>query len=762
MQETAHNQLMEVGGRIKELRTILKVPVEEMALVTGMSVEDYLRHEEGELDCSFGFLCHCAKRFDVDLNSLVTGEPPRLSRFTVVRKGAGLAIKRREGFGYQHLAARLKNRCAEPLLVTAKQEDENAKIELNTHGGQEFNYILSGRLKVQVDDFVEVLEEGDSFCFDSSHPHGMIAIGGDCTFLVMVMQSEIDRISEKKSVSNEVKSPWGDRRFLYQEYMHEVLDERGHLKDVSFTVPDNFNFSCDVLDVLAERTPDKIALMWVGHDGEEKSFTFAQMAEESRRTANYLKSLGIKRGDTVMLVLRRHYQFWMIVTALHRIGAVAALGSNLLTRHDYEYRFNMAKMKAVICSGMDDIADHAESALAASPTVQVKVAVNGPRRDGWHDFNSEYSAFSADCPRDPEQKASDIMLMFFSSGTTGYPKAVVHNFKYPVGHIITARWWQNVDPDGLHLTISDTGWAKSCWGKIYGQWFCEAGVFVYDFDKFNAADIMEQIRRHKITSFCAPPTMYRFFIREDLSQFDLSSVKHAAIAGEALNPEVFQQFYNATGLKVMEGFGQSESTVIIGNFIGMEPKPGSMGKPSPLYNVMLLDADGNPVKRGEVGEIVIKAEPGEVCGLFQGYTLDAQAQENAWHDGLYHTGDTAWYDEDGYYWYVGRVDDLIKSSGYRIGPFEIESVLMELPYVLECAVTGVPDPTRGQVVKATIVLTKNKQPSEELKKEIQNYVKEHTAPYKYPRVIEFMEQLPKTVSGKIIRSALRKAAAEQK
>ena len=345
--------------------------------------------------------------------------------------------------------------------------------------------------------------------------------------------------------------------------------------------------------------------------------------------------------------------------------------------------------------------------------------------------------------------------MFFSSGTTGYPKVVSHSGSYPIGHIVTARWWQNVNPDGLHLTISDTGWGKALWGKIYGQWLCEAAVFVYDFDKFDGADILQLFSKYHITTFCAPPTMYRFFIREDLSKYDLSSLEYCAIAGEALNPEVYQQFFKATGVKLMEGFGQTESTLLIANLIGMEPKPGSMGKPSPQFNVDLLDSEGKSVKTGEVGEIVVRAEQGKVCGLFQGYILDEEKNAEAWHDGIYHTGDTAWRDEDGYFWYVGRVDDLIKSSGYRIGPFEIESVLMELPYILECAVVGVPDPTRGQVVKASIVLTKGTEGTEELKKEIQNYVKEHTAPYKYPRIIEFLDAMPKTISGKIRRTELR-------
>lgn len=750
------SQLKQMGKRIREIRTLLEISVSEMAAVTGLSEEEYLKHEDGLVDSSFTFIYHCAKRFDVDLSSIVTGEAPRLSAYTVVHGGNGLAIKRREGFEYRHLAAKLKNRFAEPFLVKAPPQDENDPISLSTHGGQEFDYILSGRLKVRHDNNIEYLEPGDSICYDSSHPHGMIAVGDTpCEFLAIVLKSEKDEAADVKPIETKEK-PIAGRALLYQKYMKETLDENGHLKAVSFDVPDNFNFAFDVLDVMAEKTPEKTAMMWLSHLHEERRFSFREIAEESRRTANYLVSLGIKKGDRVMLVLKRHYQFWFVLTALHRIGAIAVPASNLLMQKDYEYRFQSANIKAIICSGTDDIVDRVNGALPNSPSVTVKVSVNGTTRPGWHDFNEEYKVFGTDFARPADHKVTDTMLMFFSSGTTGYPKVVAHSYKYPIGHIITARWWQNVNPDGLHLTISDTGWGKALWGKIYGQWFCEAGIFTYDFDKFEGADILKLFKQYNITTFCAPPTMYRFFIREDLSKYDLSSLQNAAIAGEALNPEVFQQFYKNTGLKVMEGFGQTESTLLLGNLVGMVPKPGSMGKPSPQFHIDLLDADGNSVKSGEVGEIVVRAEPNEVCGLFQGYILDEAKNREVWHDGFYHTGDTAWRDEDGYYWYVGRVDDLIKSSGYRIGPFEIESVLMELPYVLECAVTGVPDPTRGQIVKASIVLTKGKQPSEELKAEIQHYVKVHTAPYKYPRMIEFMDALPKTTSGKIRRTELRK------
>ena len=386
----------------------------------------------------------------------------------------------------------------------------------------------------------------------------------------------------------------------------------------------------------------------------------------------------------------------------------------------------------------------------------VKIMVDGCRQ-GWHDFDQEFRLFSDEFIRAKDAPAGeDLMLMFFTAGTTGFPKAATQCYKYPLGHFITAKYWHCVDPEGLHLTISDTGWAKAMWGKLYGQWLNEAAVFVYDFDRFHASDILPMFATYHITTFCAPPTMYRMLIKDDLSRYDLTSIQHATIAGEALNPEVFHQFQKATGLSLMEGFGQSETTVMIGNLVGMRPKVGSMGKPVPTYDLVLVDSEGNEVPRGENGEICIRAdkEKGLPCGLFDGYYQDPEQTAEVWHDGLYHTRDVAWQDEDGYLWYVGRADDVIKSSGYRIGPFEIESVIMELPYVLECGVSAAPDEIRGQVVKASIVLVPGTEGTEALKKEIQTYVKEHTAPYKYPRIVVFKDELPKTISGKIMRNKL--------
>jgi len=753
------SQAVSIGRRMRELRTVLEITPEEMAQFTGVSPEEYLKHESGEIDNSFSFLYQCAERFNVDISNLISGDNPKLSFYTLTRNGGGLPIRRRHDLEYRHLAATLSHRRAEPLYVTAPWKGDDQEIALSTHNGQEFDYVLSGDLKVQLDDKIEILHPGDSLLYDSSHPHGMIAVNGaDCVFLALVLKSDGDEPAklEPKAVEKPAVAVTADdehKNLLYHKFMDEELDENGHLKAVSYHYPDNFNFAYDVLDALEEKSPNKRAMLWLSKHHEKKEFTFKEVAENSRRAANYLSLMGIKRGDRVMLVLKRHYQYWFILTALQRIGAIAIPVTNQLQAKDYEYRFKKVGVSAVIATSDDNVTDHIEEGIKGIVGV-IRIIVNGTR-PGWHDFNDGYMRCGTDFPRPTWQKATDPMLMYFSSGTNGNPKPILHSYSYPLGHITTARWWQNVIPGGLHLTISDTGWAKAAWGKIYGQWLCETGLMIYDFDRFHAEDIMGLFKECGITTFCAPPTMYRMLIREDISHYDLSSLKYATIAGEALNPEVFHQFYKATGLKLMEGFGQTESSVILANFIGMEPKPGSMGKPSPQYPVDLIDRDGNPVKTGEVGEIVIRTSPGKICGLITEYYNSPEDNAEVWAGGVYHTGDTAWRDEDGYYWYVGRTDDLIKSSGYRIGPFEIESVLMELPYVLECAVVGVPDPTRGQVVKAFIVLTKGKTGSEELVKEIQDYVKSRTAPYKYPRQVEFIPAMPKTVSGKIRRSALR-------
>ncbi len=745
-----------IGSRIREIRQVLEITTAEMARITGVTEAEYIAHEEGKVDCSFSFIYHCAERFGVDISQLVLGESPKLSFYTLTRNGGGMPIKRREEFEYRHLAPLLKHRQAEPFVVKADYQDESLPISLSTHTGQEFDYVLSGSLRVQLDDKIELLNPGDSVFYDSGHPHGMVAATTDgCEFLAIVIRGEGEAPVRVEPVSSgETATP--SEKLICHRFIEETIDADGHLQDIKFHYPENYNFAYDVLDVLAAEKPNRRAMVWLDHHHNRRDFSFGDIARGSARAANLLASLGIVKGDRVMLVLKRHYQFWFLINALHRIGAVAIPATHQLQAKDFEYRFKAAGVKAIVAVADPEVTATIDEAGASSPTLTLKIAV-GDDVPGWHNLERELPRYSDIFPRPADLRASDPALMYFSSGTTGYPKLAVHSHTYSLGHIVTARWWQCVEPGGLHLTISDTGWGKALWGKLYGQWFSECAVFVYDFDRFHAADILGLFAEYQITSFCAPPTMYRFFIKEDLNKYDLSSIKHASIAGEALNPEVFYQFQRATGLKLMEGFGQTETTLVIGNLAGTNPKPGSMGKASPQYHVELLDHDGMPVKPGEVGEIVIRAErDNSQCGLFLGYYADEERTAEVWQDGRFHTGDTAWQDEDGYFWYVGRVDDLIKSSGYRIGPFEVESVIMELPYVLECAVIGVPDEIRGQLVKAVIVLTAAKEPSEELIHEIQEYVKHHTAPYKYPRVIEFVSSLPKTISGKIRRTELRK------
>ncbi len=492
-------------------------------------------------------------------------------------------------------------------------------------------------------------------------------------------------------------------------------------------------------------------MLHLDRDKNERRLTFSDISRASSRAANYFKALGIKRGDRVMLVLKRHYQFWFAILGLHKLGAIAIPATNQLQEHDFSYRFNAAEVSAIVCTADGDTAQQVDIAQQESPSLKLKILVGG-QREGWHDFDEEYTMYRSHFPRGEDAPCGDdLMLMFFTSGTTGYPKIAAHSYKYALGHYITAKYWHCVHADGLHFTISETGWGKALWGKLYGQWLCEGAVFTYDFDRFDAADILPMFKKYNITTFCAPPTMYRMFIKDDLSKYDLSSIKHATTAGEALNPEVFRQFEAQTGLQIYEGFGQTETTLTIGNLIGNKQKIGSMGKPIPTYDLVLVDENDEPVAPGENGEICIRAKDGALpCGLFAGYYRDEGQTKEVWHDGLYHTRDVAWQDEDGYLWYVGRRDDVIKSSGYRIGPFEIESVIMELPYVLECGVSAAPDELRGQVVKASIVLVKGTEGTEELKKEIQSYVKKHTAPYKYPRIVVFRDELPKTISGKMV------------
>ncbi|MFI3162880.1 MAG: AMP-binding protein [Bacillota bacterium] len=750
------NQVKEIARRIAELRQITGHTPEYMAEVHGISAAEYLKAENGDVDFSYTFMHKCAKVFAVDVSELISGEAPKLFKYQITRKGEGLPLKRESEFEYDHLAANVKNRKCDPFIVTAKYDPAlaNGEIPLSSHSGEEMSYVVEGRLKFQIGDHVEILEVGDCAYYNSSIMHGMVAIGGgDAKFVAIVMEEEAVDVAKAAVVDVEkTERVRSSADAVYRKYVDREEDENGCLKSISFNIPENFNFAYDVVDEIAKKAPNKTAMMWVSETFEDRNFTFGDMKTLSDKCANYFLSMGIKRGDKVMLVLRRHYQFWIAIIALHKIGAVVIPATDQLLAKDYVYRFNKAGVTAVVATAKGVVTDEIDKAQKDCPSLKLKFIAGG-EAEGYFNFDLGVE-FAREQFARRDTLSSDPMLMYFTSGTTSYPKIAEHDFTYPLGHFVTAKYWHQVREDGLHFTISDTGWGKSVWGKLYGQWLCEAGVFTYDMDRFKASDILPMIAKYQITTFCAPPTMYRFFIKEDLSKYDFSSVKHTSIAGEALNPEVFDKFKQLTGLELYEGFGQTETTLVVANLFGTTPKPGSMGKPNPQYNVELLAGDGTPAKLGEPGELCLNVKEGKTVGMFAEYYLDPEKTADALYDGYYHTGDMAWEDEDGYLWYVGRIDDLIKSSGYRIGPFEIESVIMELPYVLECAVTGVPDEVRGQVVKASIVLS-GVEASEELKKEIQEYVKKHTAPYKYPRIIEFMEELPKTISGKIRRVELR-------
>ncbi len=755
--DTKHvnNQLLEMAFRIREMRGICGFSEAEMARKTDTTPEEYRIYESGTVDLPFTFIHKCSLAFGIGITDLLEGHSANLSSYTVTRRGEGQQTAKEPGIEISNLAPFFRNKLAEPYYVTYDYDEaqQHMPIHMTTHAGQEFDIILSGQLKVQVGEHTEILGEGDSILYNSSTPHGMIAVGGrPCVFCAVVISGEkADEMAVRRSIVQARSS----EDYVCKRFLDAAEDENGVLQSLSFPNADQFNFAFDCVDAIAAKYPQKLAMLHLDRNKNERRFTFEDMSRASSRAANYFKALGIKKGDRVMLVLKRHYQFWFAILGLHKLGALAIPATNQLQEHDFSYRFNAAGVSAILCTADGDTANQVDIAQKDSPTLRLKILVGG-QREGWHDFDEEYAMYRSSFPRTEDAPCGDdLMLMFFTSGTTGYPKIAAHSYKYALGHYITAKYWHCVHADGLHFTISETGWGKALWGKLYGQWLCEGAVFTYDFDRFDASDILPMFKKYNITTFCAPPTMYRMFIKDDLSKYDLSSIKHATTAGEALNPEVFRQFEAQTGLQIYEGFGQTETTLSIGNLIGNKQKIGSMGKPIPTYDLVLVDENDEPVAPGENGEICIRAEDGKLpCGLFAGYYRDEAQTKEVWHDGLYHTRDVAWQDEDGYLWYVGRRDDVIKSSGYRIGPFEIESVIMELPYVLECGVSAAPDELRGQVVKASIVLVPGTEGTEALKKEIQSYVKKHTAPYKYPRIVVFREELPKTISGKIMRNKL--------
>jgi len=752
---TVGSQLMDVAARIREMRAIVGYSIQEMAEKTEISQDLYMEYEAGAADLPFSFMHKCAKIFGLELTELLEGHTAKLSAYTVTRRGKGMVTASEDGITIQDMAAMFRRKLATPYWVTYEYSEElqNKPIHTTTHDGQEFDLVIRGSMRIRIGEHEEVLHEGDSIFYQSSTPHGMIAIdGSDCVFLSMIMAGDKTDTALHHPTAKAKRVQ--DEKLLCNEFVWGSEDDSGVMTGINFANTERYNFAFDTVDAIARKDPDKLAMIHIADDMTERRFTFKDMKDASSQSANYFKSLGIKRGDRVMLVLKRHYQFWYAILGLHKLGAIAIPATNQLKEHDFVYRFEAGGVSAILCTADGETAHQVELAEKSAGLTLTKVLVGG-QREGWHDFNEEYCLFSRRYLRTEDAPCGDDpMLMLFTSGTTGYPKMAMHSYKYALGHYVTAKYWHLVEKDGLHFTISETGWGKALWGKLYGQWLCEGSVFVYDFDRFDAEKILPMFAKYNITTFCAPPTMYRMLIKQDLSRFDLSSIHHATTAGEALNPEVFYQFEKATGLRIHEGFGQTEMTLGIANLYGTAIKPGAMGKPIPGYGIDIVDSDGKSVADGVNGEIVIHTDPAPTCGVYLGYYRNQEATDSVWHDGMYHTGDVAWRDEDGYYWYVGRADDVIKSSGYRIGPFEIESTIMELPYVLECGVSAAPDEVRGQVVKASIVLVPGTEGTEELKKEIQNYVKTHTAPYKYPRIVVFRDELPKTISGKIMRNKL--------
>ena len=647
----AVSPLMEIALRIREMRRITGFTEKEMAEKTGVTEAEYRSYETGTVDLPFTFLHKCSLAFGLELTDLLEGQSAKLSSYSVTRRGCGLITAAEDGITIRNMAALFRQKLATPYWVTYQYSEElqHQPIHTTTHGGQEFDLVLKGSMRVRVGDHEETLHEGDSIFYKSSTPHGMIAVdGADCTFLAMIMASteEEQAIVVRPRAVEEVQP----EQLLCSHFVQPVENEDGSLKELHFAHEDEFNFAFDIVDGIARRSPDKLAMLHVANDMTERRFTFKDMKDGSSQAANYFTSLGIKRGDRVMLVLKRHYQFWFAILGLHKLGAIAIPATNQLLAHDFTYRFQAAGVSAIVCTADGDTAHQVDLALEETGLPVTKIIANGTR-EGWHSFDDEYKLFSRRYVREADAPCGkDPMLMFFTSGTTGYPKIAMHSYKYALGHFVTAKYWHWVQPDGLHFTISETGWGKALWGKLYGQWLCEGAVFTYDFDRFDASKILPMFAKYHITTFCAPPTMYRMLIKQDLSQYDLSSIQHATTAGEALNPEVFYQFRKATGLQIAEGYGQTEMTLGIGNLTGNLMKPGSMGKPIPGYGIDLVDPDGNPVADGVNGEICIKTSGDQLpCGLFLGYYQDEERTKAVWHDGWYHTGDLAWRDEDGFY-----------------------------------------------------------------------------------------------------------------
>ncbi len=755
----------EIRDRIRELRENNDYTIEYMANANNIPTDVYIAYENGDKPLSYAFIYTCSQIFNIDINELIQGDAPDISTVAITRSGEGVQNQKAHGMVTRNLAPRFRNRMVEPLFITAEYEpgNEDKPLEVTTHIGQEFDYILDGQLKIQIGDKTDVLNAGDTVFFDSSLPHGFMAIGGrDCRILAaMVSPEDIDftkvtssaaSASGSGSASGSVPSS-EDLKDLWSDFIETEENADGVLQHISFKNTDSFNFSFDVVDKLADVCPDTPALVHIDEHHTERRFTFKDIKKKSGRAANYLSSLGIKKGDRVMLVLRRNWQFWPIMIALGKIGAIAVPVTWQLNPKDYHYRFRNGRINAIIACNEADILDKIDTAAANYGRSLIKVSAGGPRA-GWCDFDSGYDKMSARFSRSKDSACgTDPMLMIFQSYSDDMAQPCCFDCRYPLASFVIGRYWNCNEPGSLSLAITDTAWAKALWSKLYGPWLCASGVFTYDFRALKLPDLMNYISSYRITSVTAPSSLLRALLNEDMDAFDLSSLKTVCTVGDSMDPDVFHMFQEATGIAIRSGYGQAETSLLTGDFIGTEPLAGSIGTANPMYEIRLLDKDGREVEIGEPGEICVSVKDnpiGIMSELYRKPDLTAKVIRNGW----LHTGDLAWRDEDGHFWSIGRIDDIIKCAGFRIAPAEVEDTIMEIPYVLECGVTGVPDQTRGQIVKAGIVLIPEKDPSEDLKTEIQEYVKNNTASYRYPRIVEFRTELPKNRDGKVIRSKL--------
>ncbi len=749
-------QSAEVIKRIRSIRRYHNYSYDYMAKALDITSQEYQAYENCEKEAPYAFLYTCAQIFSMDVNELIEGSAPDQNISAVTRAGEGLITKNVQGTVVRNLASRFRNRLAEPLLVTAAYypQNEDAPIPLTRHTGQEYDYVLEGHLKVQVGDDIEVLGPGDTIYFDSTLPHGMVAVeGAECKYLATMITPDDESYlaahpaSDSDDEDQEDFHPWMD-------FIIPRVSEEGYPEAINYRNIKHFNFAFDVVDALADTYPEKLALIHIDSEMRERRFTFKDIKKMSGRAANYLSSIGIKKGDRVLLSVKRSWQFWIIMTALCKIGATVVASTHLVSSKDLAYRFHNARINAVICVNEDRLIKNIDSAALLYGKHLTKVSINGAVK-GWHDFDREYDKMSARFLRSMDTaQGSEPMLMFLQSYSYGMAKPVCFDYTYPLAAFFTSKYWNHLNADDVSLALSDTAWEKAYWMKLYGPWLCESTVFAYDFKTLRPKDLFRFINEYKISSFTAPASMYRALLNEDLSMLKNSPLKTVCTVGDNLEPEIFNRFREITGLSIRAGYGLAETSLLIGAYDGVEPKAGSVGRANPAYEIHLLDSEYREVDTDEPGEICVSLRNGTPVGLMKEIYNDEARTKKLTEGGYFHTGTLAWKDEEGYFWAIGRIDDVIECFGYRIGPEEVESTILELPYVVECGVSAVPDEVCTQIVKASIVLTPDKEPTEELKSDIQNYVKENTASYRYPRIVEFRTELPKDANGVVIRSKL--------